>query len=148
MVVGETLTEVNVRLKMIITSEVHEAEVKQAGHLAFILSSSSYHMSLFAPKPGCPMCGIVASAAHTTPNSPRSPVFPLGSTQPEVVWRDENFTVYRERANPVSAKGHLIIAFKCVFLFLVLQGSDSRVACTFRPSTPSYVLSFIFRTLH
>ncbi|KAH6917563.1 hypothetical protein BKA70DRAFT_1382416 [Coprinopsis sp. MPI-PUGE-AT-0042] len=68
-------------------------------------------MSEFAPKPGCPMCGIVASAAHTTPHSPRSPVFPLGSTQPEVVWRDDNFTVYREKANPVSSKGHLIIAF-------------------------------------
>ncbi|KAF9014989.1 hypothetical protein BDQ17DRAFT_1535735 [Cyathus striatus] len=65
----------------------------------------------FAPKAGCPMCGIVASASHVTPNSPLSPSFPAGSTQPEVLWRDDNFTAYRERANPVSTKGHIIIAF-------------------------------------
>ncbi|KXN83587.1 hypothetical protein AN958_01152 [Leucoagaricus sp. SymC.cos] len=65
----------------------------------------------FSPKPGCPMCGIVASASHMTPNSPRSPSFPPGSTQPEVLWRDDNFTAYREKAQPVSSKGHLIIAF-------------------------------------
>ncbi|KAG2023831.1 hypothetical protein CC2G_001442 [Coprinopsis cinerea AmutBmut pab1-1] len=65
----------------------------------------------FAPKPGCPMCSIVASASHTTPNSPRSPTFPTGSTQPEVVWRDDNFTIYKEKANPVSSKGHLVVAF-------------------------------------
>ncbi|KAH9487109.1 hypothetical protein JR316_0001177 [Psilocybe cubensis] len=68
-------------------------------------------MAAFAPKAGCPMCGIVATASHTTPNSPRSPVFPPGSTQAEVVWRDENFTAYKEKANPVSSKGHIIIAF-------------------------------------
>ncbi|KAJ7071525.1 hypothetical protein C8F01DRAFT_1110885 [Mycena amicta] len=65
----------------------------------------------FAPKPGCPMCSIVASSAHATPNSPRSPTFPAGSTQPEVLWRDDNFTAYREKANPVSTKGHIIVAF-------------------------------------
>ncbi|KAF7320011.1 hypothetical protein MKEN_00785000 [Mycena kentingensis (nom. inval.)] len=65
----------------------------------------------FAPKPGCPMCSIVASSTHTTPNSPRSPTFPAGSTQPEVLWRDENFTAYREKGNPVSTKGHIIVAF-------------------------------------
>lgn len=65
----------------------------------------------FAPKPGCPMCGIVSSAMHAPPNSPRSPSFPAGSTQREVLWRDDNFTAYREKANPVSSKGHVIIAF-------------------------------------
>ncbi|KAF5337121.1 hypothetical protein D9611_003197 [Ephemerocybe angulata] len=68
-------------------------------------------MSQFAPRPGCPMCSIVSSAAHTTPNCFRSPSFPPGSTRPEVIWRDDNFTVYREKANPVSSKAHLIIAF-------------------------------------
>jgi len=57
------------------------------------------------------MCGIVATASHTTPNSPRNPSFPAGSTQAEVLWRDDNFTAYREKANPVSSKGHIIIAF-------------------------------------
>ncbi|KAI0336091.1 hypothetical protein GY45DRAFT_1316152 [Cubamyces sp. BRFM 1775] len=62
----------------------------------------------FAPKPGCPMCGIVsaASAAATSPASPsRSP------SAPEILWRDDNFTVYRETANPVSSKGHIIVVF-------------------------------------
>ena len=58
------------------------------------------------------MCGIIASASHMIPNSPRSPSFPPGSTQPEVLWRDDNFTAYREKANPVSSKGHIVIAFK------------------------------------
>ncbi|KAF8226106.1 hypothetical protein L208DRAFT_1407635 [Tricholoma matsutake] len=65
----------------------------------------------YAPKPGCPLCGIVSSASHATPNSPLSPSFPPGSTQPEVLWRDDNFTAYREKAHPLSSKGHIIIAF-------------------------------------
>ncbi|KAL0950826.1 hypothetical protein HGRIS_007588 [Hohenbuehelia grisea] len=57
------------------------------------------------------MCSIVATALAAPSNSPRSPSFPVGSTQPEVLWRDDNFTAYREKANPVSSKGHIIIAF-------------------------------------
>ncbi|KAJ7899978.1 hypothetical protein B0H14DRAFT_2556241 [Mycena olivaceomarginata] len=69
----------------------------------------------FPAKPGCPMCGIVSKAAiHVQPNSPRSPSFPAGSTEPEFLWRDDNFTAYREKANPVSSKGHVIVSFKCV----------------------------------
>ncbi|CAK5279953.1 unnamed protein product [Mycena citricolor] len=66
---------------------------------------------MFEPKPGCPLCGIVSSSAHGPVNSPRSPSFPVGSSQPEVLWRDDNFTAYREKLNPVSTKGHVIIAF-------------------------------------
>ncbi|KAJ7597612.1 hypothetical protein C8J56DRAFT_851915 [Mycena floridula] len=65
----------------------------------------------FAPKSGCPLCSIVATALHAPPNSPRTPSFPAGSIQPELLWRDDNFTAYREKANPVSSKGHIIIAF-------------------------------------
>ncbi|KAI0076265.1 hypothetical protein K474DRAFT_1663248 [Panus rudis PR-1116 ss-1] len=65
----------------------------------------------FAPKAGCPMCSIVASAVHAPSHSPRSPTFPAGSTAPEVLWRDDNFTIYRERAHPVSSKGHLVAVF-------------------------------------
>lgn len=68
----------------------------------------------FAPRAGCPMCSIVATAQHGPSHSPRSPNFPPGSKAPEVLWRDDNFTIYRERASPVSSKGHLIIVFKCV----------------------------------
>jgi hypothetical protein len=70
--------------------------------------------SNFAPKPGCPMCSIVSTALHAPSNSPRSPSFPVGSTQPEILWRDDHFTAYREKANPVSSKGHIVIAFKFV----------------------------------
>ncbi|KAF8058273.1 hypothetical protein FPV67DRAFT_1428630 [Lyophyllum atratum] len=65
----------------------------------------------YSSKTGCPMCSIVSSASHATPNSPRSPSFPVGSIQPEVLWRDDNFTAYREKAHPLSSKGHIIVAF-------------------------------------
>jgi len=57
------------------------------------------------------MCSIVSAASHATPNSPLSPSFPVGSTQPEVLWRDDNFTAYREKAHPLSTNGHIIVAF-------------------------------------
>ena len=62
------------------------------------------------------MCSIVATAVHAPSHSARSPDFPAGSKQPEVLWRDDNFTIYRERANPVSSKGHLLVVFKYVHL--------------------------------
>ncbi|KAJ7225852.1 hypothetical protein GGX14DRAFT_422585 [Mycena pura] len=64
----------------------------------------------FAPKPGCPMCSIVASSVQG-PTTPHSPSFSASSTLPEVLWHDDNFTAYREKANPVSNKGHIIVAF-------------------------------------
>ena len=87
----------------------------------------------FAPKAGCPMCGMVSSASHTPSNSPRSPSFPTGSTQPEVLWRDDNFTAYREKANPVSTKGHVIIAFKYVPL---LGLTAHHLLISFQPTRP------------
>ena len=80
----------------------------------------------FAPKPGCPMCGIVSQAQRqrdglvvlpspsASPSPSPSP--PRPNSQPEVLWHDTNLTAYRERTNPVSSKGHIIIAFKCVLL--------------------------------
>jgi hypothetical protein len=65
----------------------------------------------FAPKPGCPMCSIVSSALSDPLSSPRSPTFSSSSTSPEVLWKDENFTAYRERAYPVSSRAHIVIAF-------------------------------------
>ncbi|KAI0815309.1 hypothetical protein BC629DRAFT_1588966 [Irpex lacteus] len=87
----------------------------------------------FAQKPGCPMCSIVASAIHTPAHSPRSPSFPAGSKAPEILWRDDNFTIYRERANPVSSKGHLIIAFNLhVPSLYTLSSSDLPLLVTIR----------------
>ena len=68
----------------------------------------------FTPKSGCPMCGIVTSALNTPTHTPRSPTFGSTEATPEIVWHDDNFTVYRERAYPVSSKGHLIVVFKSV----------------------------------
>ncbi|KAK0208461.1 hypothetical protein DFS33DRAFT_1303611 [Desarmillaria ectypa] len=65
----------------------------------------------FAPKTGCPLCGIVSSAVHDPLISPRSPSSVHETNEPEILWRDDNFTVYREKANPVSSTGHVIIAF-------------------------------------
>jgi hypothetical protein len=66
----------------------------------------------FAPKPGCPMCGIVSQAQRQ--RQALSPPPSASTSQQDVLWRDENFTVYREKTNPVSSKGHIIVAFKCV----------------------------------
>ena len=79
----------------------------------------------FAPKPGCPMCGIViTAAAHSSTQSPRSPTFADSPVQPEIVWRDENFTAYREKTHPVSSNCHIIIAFKYVFTGLFVPHTN------------------------
>lgn len=96
----------------------------------------------YAPKPGCPLCGIVSSASHATPNSPLSPSFPPGSTQPEVLWRDDNFTAYREKAHPLSSKGHIIIAFKFVFLSFLRSFTYWYPACMSRRYTLLCVVYF------
>ncbi|KIY51374.1 hypothetical protein FISHEDRAFT_71002 [Fistulina hepatica ATCC 64428] len=65
----------------------------------------------FAPKLGCPMCGIVSSASLDA--SQDYPLFQTNAARPqvEVLWKDENFTAYREKMNPISSRGHIIIAF-------------------------------------
>jgi len=96
----------------------------------------------FPPKLGCPMCSIVTTASNTAPGSPGSPSFPPGSTQPEVLWRDDNFTAYREKANPVSSAGHIIVAFKCAHTlpFFLYPNTSQTLVCTYPPSIPSYVI--------
>ncbi|KAI0735445.1 hypothetical protein C8Q76DRAFT_282958 [Earliella scabrosa] len=65
----------------------------------------------FAPKPGCPMCSIVSAATAAAVGSPMSPTSANAPKQPEILWRDDNFTVYRESVNPVSSKGHIVVVF-------------------------------------
>lgn len=62
------------------------------------------------------MCGIVNAASHSQINSPSSSPT-LQKNKPDVLWKDDNFTVYRESANPVSSIAHIIIAFKSVCQF-------------------------------
>ncbi|EIM92689.1 uncharacterized protein STEHIDRAFT_89903 [Stereum hirsutum FP-91666 SS1] len=65
----------------------------------------------FSPKPGCPLCGVV-SAARDSPSH-------------NILHRDDNFTAYHETANPVSSKGHIIIAFNLhVPSIYMLSSSD------------------------
>ncbi|KAH0838514.1 hypothetical protein J3R83DRAFT_6831 [Lanmaoa asiatica] len=59
----------------------------------------------FGPKAGCPMCGIVAAAGDALQSARDS------YARPEILWRDDNFTAYREQVHPVSSKAHVIIAF-------------------------------------
>lgn len=68
--------------------------------------------SMFEPKKGCPLCSIVASSSNP-PSSSDSP------TDPQVLYFDDIVTAYREKANPVSAKGHIIITFKYVVFTVV-----------------------------
>jgi hypothetical protein len=67
------------------------------------------------------MCGIVSTARLSAQgvdrvlspvSSPSSPI--TAASAPDVLWRDDNFTVYREKANPISSIAHIIIAFKYV----------------------------------
>jgi len=63
------------------------------------------------------MCGIVASAMSASSESPMTPNFPThDNTKPEILLHDENFTIYKEKANPVSSQGHIVVAFKSVEL--------------------------------
>ncbi|KAI0374439.1 hypothetical protein BV20DRAFT_506878 [Pilatotrama ljubarskyi] len=83
----------------------------------------------FAPKPGCPMCGIVAAASAAA----LSPSSPSNASPPEILWRDDNFTVYRETANPVSSKGHIVVVFNLhVPSLYTLSSSDLPLLVTLR----------------
>lgn len=61
------------------------------------------------------MCSIAASAqSNAIPPSPlATSAFLASSTSngPEILWRDDNFTAYHEKANPVSSKGHVVVLF-------------------------------------
>ncbi|KAI0322292.1 hypothetical protein OF83DRAFT_1167676 [Amylostereum chailletii] len=107
----------------------------------------------FAPKPGCPMCGIVSHAQRVTNvlDTPLSPS-PNGAAAPEILWRDDNFTAWREKNAPVSSKVHVIIAFNLhVPSIYTLSSSDlpllvhvrdlaSRLLASFNPpSSPLLV---------
>jgi len=63
----------------------------------------------YAPRTGCTLCGVVAKALEIPGNTLCSSIT---SNKIEILWRDDNFTAYREHANPVSTKAHIIIAFK------------------------------------
>ena len=78
----------------------------------------------FAPKPGCPMCSIVSAGYSSAPGTPNSPS--VASKQHEILWRDDNFTVYRETAYPVSSKGHIIVVFKYVLHPTVLTPAHAQ----------------------
>ncbi|KAL4068280.1 hypothetical protein V8B97DRAFT_2060241 [Scleroderma yunnanense] len=98
-------------------------------------------MAEFAARAGCPMCGIVANAATSQLDT-------------HILWRDDNFTAYRENANPVSSKGHIIIALNLhVPSLYALSSSDlpllvnirnlakrllSSISASIFPSGPSY----------
>ncbi|KAH9853127.1 hypothetical protein C2E23DRAFT_729330 [Lenzites betulinus] len=83
----------------------------------------------FASKPGCPMCGIVSAAAAAALN----PSSPSSHSKHDILWRDDNFTVYREVANPVSSKGHIVIVFNLhVPSLYTLSSSDLPLLVTLR----------------
>lgn len=56
------------------------------------------------------MCGIVSQAQHQPLTPPARPG--PAASQPDILWHDSNFTVYREKTNPVSSQGHIVLAFK------------------------------------
>lgn len=90
------------------------------------------------------MCSIVASASHTVSTSPGSPSLSTGSTQPEVLWRDDNFTVYKEKTNPVSSKAHVIVAFNLhVPSIYTLSSTDLPLLVNLRSLATRILTSFL-----
>ena len=59
------------------------------------------------------MCGIVNAAFDSQLNSSSFNPTPQPN-KPYILWKDDNFTVYKETANPVSSMAHVIVAFKSV----------------------------------
>lgn len=87
----------------------------------------------FKPKAGCPMCSIVAAVGDVDQAS---------DARPEILWRDDNFTAYRERVSPVSSKVHVIIAFKWVCPVSISYRPTLMIlfkVCTFLRCTRWYV---------
>ena len=69
------------------------------------------------------MCSIAASARESslppTPLPGQTSFLRTSSTRPssgagshDILWRDDNFTAYHEKASPVSSKGHVVLLFK------------------------------------
>ncbi|KAI0067818.1 hypothetical protein BV25DRAFT_1819261 [Artomyces pyxidatus] len=97
----------------------------------------------FAPKPGCPMCGIVSQARRSALDSPLSPSL-AAPHQHEILWRDDNFTAYREKANPVSSHGHVVIAFNLhVPSIYTLSSSDLPLLVTVREMATRLLTSLL-----
>ncbi|KAI0257359.1 hypothetical protein BJV78DRAFT_1277899 [Lactifluus subvellereus] len=100
----------------------------------------------FAPKPGCPMCGIVSQAQRhrSELNASVSPSPPSASQQPDALWRDDNFTVYREKTNPVSSKGHIVVAFNLhVPSIYMLSSSDLPLLSSIRDIATKLLFSLL-----
>ncbi|KAH9065953.1 hypothetical protein EDB87DRAFT_1741972 [Lactarius vividus] len=96
----------------------------------------------FASKPGCPMCGIVSQAQRQRDAlSTLSPPPSSSTSQPEVLWRDDNFTVYREKTNPVSSKGHIIVAFNLHVPSIYMLSSSDLPLLTFLRDTATKLLT-------
>lgn len=84
------------------------------------------------------MCSIATAAQlNAVPPSPLPTSSFLTSTTsngPDILWRDDNFTAYHEKANPVSSKGHVVILFKCVLPSpRPVDALTVLAACTFPP---------------
>lgn len=110
----------------------------------------------FAPRPGCPLCGVVATpynnnnhnGAHMSApwrNDSDLSVNAAGKEDVEIVYKDSNVTAYLERKFPVSSKGHIIIVLKCVFHFAscgaIQLTNHLAQAYTYHPYIPLYVFT-------
>lgn len=88
------------------------------------------------------MCGIVSQARPQRDSlSPPSPPSSSSTSQPDILWRDDNFTVYREKTNPVSSKGHIIVAFNLHVPSLYMLSSSDLPLLTFVRDTATQLLT-------
>ncbi|KDQ20575.1 hypothetical protein BOTBODRAFT_83988, partial [Botryobasidium botryosum FD-172 SS1] len=66
----------------------------------------------YAPRAGCPLCTVASAPNPPALATPRvSCAHASGDpAPPQIIWKDDNVTAYVETNNPVSSKGHVIIA--------------------------------------
>jgi len=85
-------------------------------------------------------------ARFATHNSPLSPSFPHGSIHPEVLWRDDNFTAYRER--PIQSRLRVISLLYSSASSLSLSPTPPPLTHRLQSPRPLHLLSRMSRLLH
>ncbi|KAH8990256.1 hypothetical protein EDB92DRAFT_1816825 [Lactarius akahatsu] len=96
------------------------------------------------------------SALVLSPDEPYTLSPPLSSStsQPEVLWHDDNFTVYREKTDPVSSKGHIVVRqlapHTCLSLVLMTKLTSFHVPSIYvlRSSPPHFPPRHGHQTTH
>jgi len=90
------------------------------------------------------MCGIVSQAQNQRNllNAGARPPSSTAASKPDILWHDINFTIYREKTNPVSSQGHIIVALNLhVPSIYTLSSSDISLLAAIRDTATRLLYS-------